>query len=905
MCPQRFRMTSGVDGSGARRASAPSGIPWLLKAKVLAPEPPAGYVGRASSLQHLDEVLERRLTVLQAPAGFGKTTVLADVVRRRRKQGIVVAWVSLDDDDTPNLFGSYLAYAFEHAGLEPDLFRAHDAWASSPGVQQIGMLARAIEQHESPCLLVLDEVDRLPRRTVQLVHLLLRRAPRNLHVALAFRVNPGFELATYLLAGGAVVVDAEALRFSPEEIARFFGGSLAQAELAALEERTAGWPVALTIHRSTRASEGNLLGAGAAQITRNYISMRLLSDLSQQDRVCLLDLAVFDWIDAELVDEVLGSSAARLRVVSLSALQGLLPPVDPGGTVRRLHPLLRDHCLHVLSVEAPDRKRFLHKGIAQALARRGQLTLSWRHARAAGDSRLVGELIERDGACRLWLREGVTRLISAGRFLTPEITELYPRLDLLNCLILCLSFRWREAAARFEAISHRTDGFARDRAGGDAGALALDRVFTQAALTGGADGLLPADLAARLPAGSPGDAEGRTLVCARHTLLCIACYERASFEESGRHGLLAQAHAGEDTRFGAVFVDTCLGMAAMAQGRVEEAGRRYRQARRVAREYFAADPCLTLSTDVLMIELDLERNREKTIQPRTLKNMAELRGVWVDVYSTAVAVSAELMLGQYDPQAVIELLSTAVDGARETGIESFRNHMSALLANYLSEVGCADDAGQVWGDHGLPCDVSDLLDLERQSWRTMEALSCVRVRLLAEQGEWAAAEALAAGLCAVASKRGLTRTLLRGLALSMDVAYRAGRSDRALDCMVDFLRAVRGTDYVRPLVRHRSVSRTVLRRLLATDLDEELRATGESMQTGVGGPETGDSPLFSTRELEVLSEAARGLRNREIAGRLGITNEGVRYHLKNIYRKAHVATRVEAVRYAASLGVLS
>ena len=110
-----------------------------------------------------------------------------------------------------------------------------------------------------------------------------------------------------------------------DDIARFFDGSLPHAELTALEEHTAGWPVALAVYRNTRSAEGKLLGADAAQITTNYIGMRLLGDLSKQDRVCLLDLAVFDWIDAELVDDVLGSSAARLRVVSSSSLHGLLP----------------------------------------------------------------------------------------------------------------------------------------------------------------------------------------------------------------------------------------------------------------------------------------------------------------------------------------------------------------------------------------------------------------------------------------------------------------------------------------------------------------------------------------------------------------------------------------------------
>ena len=104
---------------------------------------------------------------------------------------------------------------------------------------------------------------------------------------------------------------------------------------------------------------------------------------------------------------------------------------------------------------------------------------------------------------------------------------------------------------------------------------------------------------------------------------------------------------------------------------------------------------------------------------------------------------------------------------------------------------------------------------------------------------------------------------------------------------------------------HRAVSRTVLGRFLSTDPDEELRATAESMLTTMGGSASSDHQLFSRRELDVLSEAARGLRGKEIGGRLGISYEGVRYHLKNIYRKAGVSKRADAIEYAQSLGILT
>ena len=900
--------TSGAGEPAGPDVSAPSGkSSWLLKAKVLAPELPAGYVRRTSLLRRLEGLSERRLTVLQAPAGFGKTTALADVVQDGKNRGVVVGWLSLDDDDTPNLFGSYLAYAFEQAGLDLGLLNAHDAWSSSPAVQQMGMLAQAVERHEAPCLLVLDEVERLPRRTVRFVDLLLKRAPRNLHVAMAFRANPGLDLAQHVLDDGALVIRADELRFSTDDIARFFRGTLSQGEMAAIEERTAGWPVALRVYRNTGASEAGTLGPDAGQLAGNYMGVRLLGDLSRKDRAHLLDLSVFDWIDASLVDEVLGSSDARRRVVALSSLDGLLPPVNPDGTVRRLHPLLRDYCLDVLSVENPARRRALDRRIAGELARRGQLTPSWRHANAADDSRLVGQLIERFGPFQLWQREGVSRVISAGRFLTPEIAAPYPRLDLLRCITLCLSSRRDEAAALFEAVSERTDGFARDRDDGDMDALAVDRVFTRFALVGGADGLLPGELDSQLPAAgsaAAGAERGRTLSCARHTLLCIACYERASFEESRRHGLEAQTRFTDDTRFGDVVVNTCLGMAAMAQGRAPEASRWYRQARQIARKSFSSDPCLTVGTDVLTIELDLERNREKAIQQRTLKNLTDVRGIWVDIYSTALAVSAELTFAQYDSQAVIRLLTKAVDEVQETGIESLSNTVSALLAHYLVEAGRSDEAEQVWREQGLPCGAAELVDIEGQSWRTMEALSCARIRLLAEQGEWAAAEELADRLRATASARGLVRTLLRALALSMVVAHRAGHPDRALARLVEFLRAARTVGYTRPLVRHRDVSRVVLQRMLATDLDEGLRSAAESMLAEVGDTPTAAAPFFSTRELEVLAQVGQGLRNEEIAGRLGISGAGVRYHLRNIYRKTGASKRADAVRYARSLRVL-
>ncbi len=460
-----------------------SRAPWLLRAKVTAPESAEGYFHRPALLRQLDPAASRRISVLRAPGGFGKTTTLAEIVRRARKKGVLVAWLTVDEDDAPGLFGAHLAYAFEHAGLE--LVRtSEDAWGATPLTHQIGMLVRAIETHAKSCLLVLDELERLPAQSVDLLERLLRRGPRNLQFALSFRTNPGLDLAGVVLEGSAVFVTTAQFRFTKSEIGRFFEGSLSRQELAETFDRTAGWPVALRIDRTIRetgSAESVELGKA---LTRNFLDMRLLRRLSDRDCTLLLDLSIFDWVDTNLVDEVLETTNTRLRLEGLLALDGLLAPVDPDGAVRRLHPVVKQHCLRLLAGQDPARVQQLHRRISEALTRRDQLIPAWRHAAETGDREFLGETMERVGVFRMWLREGMTCLAAADRFLTPALLEEFPRLALIRCVARRLRLQFDEARALYQTTKPKLEDMARRRGEGYLPAMLIDRLFTQVSLVG-------------------------------------------------------------------------------------------------------------------------------------------------------------------------------------------------------------------------------------------------------------------------------------------------------------------------------------------------------------------------------------------------------------------------------------
>ena len=547
-----------------------------------------------------------------------------------------------------------------------------------------------------------------------------------------------------------------------------------------------------------------------------------------------MDLAVFDWIEADIVDEVLGSSDARLRIDALSALDGLLVRSDDDHAVRLLHPLVREYCVEQFAVEAPERKRTLHARIARALHGRGLLTQAWRHARSAGDFGLAGELIESVGVVGLWARGGNTQVIAADRLLTAQVMEAHPRLALLHCVALKLTSKTDEAEALYETVGRRTDGFTRDRDGGDADALSCDRLFVKVVLGGGTSRLQREALDAALPAGdttSSDDKFSRFQSAALHALHCGANYERARYDECRRHGEWAQAHFGEEARYGEIHVSLCLGLAAMAQGRVSEAADQYRRARKFLRH--------------------------------------------------------------------------TIDDERAAGSRRIARHLSALLASYLVLTGHGGEAAHLWRDSALPSSDSDLLDLDGQSWRTMEALSCARVRLLVDQGSYDAADARADSISRAASEHGLVRTALRSEALSMTVAYHAKAPDLAVERLAAYLRRVRDVDYYRPLARDSRVSLSVLRRLLGRKPDADLREAAESMLASLDKRSATTEPEFSAREQEILAEVRYGRRNKEIAAQLGITEEGVRYHLKKIYRKTGVSGRSDAVRYALDKGILT
>ena len=891
-------------GSDEESPETIPGFAWLLKEKVTIPERPAGYFHRPDLIAEVRPA-ERRATVLKSPGGFGKTTVLAEACRELKAAGAISAWLTLDLEDAPHVLEAYLVLAFQEAGL--------DVWEEPAGQRDgsalanpIEILMRAIEHYDGPCVLALDELERLSDPgSLALLNTLVHWGPRNLGFAIACRELPhAFDIGSSILEGRSTLLHADRLRFAAADVGKFVGGGLSKAETAALARETGGWPFALRLLRNERGDVTGGDNEAGQELASHWIETRMWRGLDAADRELLLDLGVFDWIDSALLDEVLEGHGLMNRTKAMPALAGLLEAVRVDARdAYRLHRLLREHCSRQRSRETPGRYRLIHRRIAEALARRGDTVAAMRHATAAGEPDLTGRILEDAGAMRLWLTEGVGRLRAVDHYLTADIRAQYPRLALAHCVVLMTTGRLDEARRAFRAVTETT----RAAQGGDreASAYELERCTVQGMLClYGCDELGSERMTATVAdyqrlASADIDP---TMRLAIQLGLCIFYVLNADFDAALAWARRVENQAG-DIAYIQMFVDHYCGQIAMAQGRVSEAVALYADAHQIARTRLLGDRGQAVFVEILQRELDLERNRVRRLERAVLGLPSAFReiGTPLACFAAASDTAVELTRRRKGVDAALTLLGQVEEEARAGSLAAVIRYLAGLRVALLAASGRVAEAERVWRHAGLPAEDDACLDLSGQSWREVESLASARMQLYIATRHYDPGRRFAAAWIAAMQACGLTRTLMRCLVLSVTLEHSAGRPARAETRLKEFLRLFTDTDYAGPAMRESRSLLPVVEGFLDAHPEDRLKAPAERLQRMLRDESESRTQVgFSSREAEILERLGQ-MGDREIAAALGISVAGVRYHVGRIFAKLQVKDRLSAVKAARAL----
>lgn len=276
-------------------------------------------------------------------------------------------------------------------------------------------------------------------------------------------------------------------------------------------------------------------------------------------------------------------------------------------------------------------------------------------------------------------------------------------------------------------------------------------------------------------------------------------------------------------------------------------------------------------------------------------------------YAAAAGAVVELRLQDEGVDGALRAADGMLDYVRGAGLPALIRYLSGLRVSLLASAVRLGDAERAWQADDLPETPEGCLDLDGQNWREMEALSCAHLRLSIARERFDAGRGFARDLRAAAEARGLRRTLMRALALSMALEQRAGDGEAAAGHLADYLRLFAETPYARPAIRDPDECGIVL----ASYLDSDPGAPGgspdrnsaETLMATMNRAASGSFPVLGAREREVLERLGHQ-RDKEIADALGLTTHGVRYYLRGLFSKLEVRSRADAVRRARELGLI-
>ena len=443
----------------------------LVQTKLVLPRPRRVLVPRPRLSDALHRGGDATLILVSAPAGFGKTTLLAAALRERiaeDPEGTSVAWVSLDArDGDAHRFWTYALQALDAAS----------PGCASAALSQLeggkGLLADVITSlinelsvRPDDVTLVLDDYHLADTPDVgDALSFLLDHRPPQLHLIISTRADPALPIPRLRARGELVEIRASDLRFTAEETSTYLNTvhdlGLSASAVDALESRTEGWVAALqlaalSLHGHDDSASFIATFAGDDRFVVDYLVDEVLDQQPAALRRFLLDTSVLDRLSGALCDAVTEGSGGRDSLETLERRNLLLVPLDDQRRWYRYHHLFSDVLLSRLLAERPEDVPALHRRASCWYEQAGHLEPAVRHAFAAGDVDLAADLIEvaapdlrrhrAEGTLRSWLAQ-----------LPPTVLAKRPVLasEFIGALMSTSSFD--EVADRLDALERSLD----------------------------------------------------------------------------------------------------------------------------------------------------------------------------------------------------------------------------------------------------------------------------------------------------------------------------------------------------------------------------------------------------------------------------------------------------------------
>jgi LuxR family maltose regulon positive regulatory protein len=911
----------------------------VIRTQIVPPLESVGVIDRPRLRELLNNIQSSRVTVVQAPAGYGKTTALIQWFQLLKAAQGRVCWFTTDSSDlTAAGLLVYLATALAEVLPNPAARRLSSFSRSSFLVAPESILAAIVDclvDDEKPLHVFVDDAHLLCAAAAGALARLIERAPATTHFIVASREVPKLPLARLRGHGHLLEIGAEELKFTQSETRSLLnqGGhaALAEADVERLVNRTEGWVTGLKLASLTMGEESDAqrfiesFSGRRRHITDFFDDVLAIQSGGVQE--FLLQTSVLETLCPDLCDAVTGHGNGRAMIDRIEKAGLFLAPLDDERNWHRYHSLFAEFLRRRLRDLEPAGERDLHRRASEWLSRMGLHADAFAHAHSSGDPSWLGHLLEEH--CEDLTYTGYMPLVASFAGKLPEAT-----LARLPKVLLTLAWRHTRNLRLTEAKRH------------------LDTAYASIALRE-AEGTEPAELehlkrlelhGRTMLAAAQDDAPrveeqcqsllqafGHSrpyLTCTLYAQLIGARREQYKFEDLDRLEALARAeldHSGFP--FAAISLLSAIGPSLFAAGKTAAARRALEQGLEAAVRFGGINSGLSALPALPLAELVYELNDVAYASQLVDGHLGGARE-WgfLDQLIAGHTVRARLMHASGALPAAHATLDAGMAIAQECGLERLALQMTAERVRLYLRSGSptqAEEAAQVNGKHLSPrkLEASAVLpgfgsttcqELRALIWvrvaltldRTYDASHvsrqwrnyCTQHRAARSQIRWGLllAEALAA--------RGEEQAAHRALRDALAVGASSGFTRSFLDegpSIEQMLRdmygdAGGGTD------RHPTDSFGCAI-LLAFDMARgplrNAAPSAEPASTLVG--------RLTARELEILALASSGMRNSEIGKRLGLKEGSVKWYMRQVYDKIGTRRRWQAVERARQFGLIN
>ncbi len=867
----------------------------LLATKLFVPQPRPGLVPRPRLIEQLNSALDSPFTLVSAPAGFGKTTILTQWINTIGT-ATPVGWVQLDegDNDPVRFWDYFIGGVRKHL---PDAGQTALSMLHAPqtfGINAVlASLLNDLADIHADLLLVIDDYHLIKSEAIHAtLSFLVEHCPPKLHVIVATRVDPMMPLAHFRGRGTMIEVGADDLRFTSEETEELLKAQeivLEPSDLAALNVKTEGWAVGLKMAAMAmrgRRDVGDFISSftGSQKYVMDYLAEEVLNRQPEEVDSFLLSTSILEKFSAPLCDAVTELGQSRQMLARLEQANLFLVPLDDAREWYRYHHLFAELLRHQRDIRhGPESTRQLHERASRWYEGRGLIDDAIHHALAARDWENAMRLIRRVADAKVKQGANVT-LVNWMKALPGDVRRSDIDLYVRYGRALAIAVQPEDAKVALVDLENASQDHPdlRGRVAAIQAALAavvgdIPKVVEMGKMA--LSLLTPNDLAYR----------GWVSYEAGFVLYYIG-----KFDEGW--ALLSQGHEMAKASGDSWIAGTTLNfLAAITQqrGRLREALTMAGKALEIAGQSPTASLAHCRHCIITYEMNDLKAARDSA---RLIAEWSALTGkaetpLLAHLYLALICVAQE-------DWANADIEMAKAEGFALRAMPFFKARQAAGQVVFAIRAGDLDRAAQ-WS--ARLAEYANVFPFE---------FAHIPARFLIAQGRKAEA---AANLRAV--HQNALNAGAHGLAIGIRVcqALAADTEEDALGFLSEALVKAEPEGYVRTFVDEGKLLAPLLRkaesrgivpaytaRLLRIIHDEEQRH-GVVLLNSRGFPLSG--PL-SERELEILRLLETGLSNRQIADRLVITLSTAKTHIHNISRKLDAKTRTQAIARARDLKLI-